>query len=116
MSFVRMHNPQTGAYAEVPADAVAHHERLGWTPEGEPRSYTEAVAEQAARDDEAALAAQEVALAAETETVADVLTRVGDDPDLARAALDAEQASDKPRKTLVDRLTTIAADSGQNGE
>ena len=37
-----------------------------------------------------------------------VLAQVGDDPALARVALDAEKASPKPRTTLVDRLSTIA--------
>lgn len=40
--------------------------------------------------------------------VDDVLTAVGDDPERAKAALDAEKASPKPRTTLVDRLSTIA--------
>lgn len=87
MRFVRMRNDSTGAHAEVAVDAVAHHERLGWVPEGGPRSYVEAVAEQAAREDEAA-----------TEAVA------------------APAVLDKTRKTPVARVTTNAADSGQNGE
>ncbi|MEV0993426.1 hypothetical protein [Nonomuraea sp. NPDC050202] len=37
-------------------------------------------------------------------TVDDVLGWVGDDPDRARAALEAEEARDKPRSTLVARL------------
>lgn len=40
--------------------------------------------------------------------VQDVLDQVGDDPEKARAALDAEQASDKPRVTLVAKLEAIA--------
>lgn len=40
-------------------------------------------------------------------TVEEVLAAVGDDPAKAAAALDAEKASAKPRKTLVDKLTGI---------
>ena len=40
--------------------------------------------------------------------VAEVLAAVGDDPERARLALEAEQASPSPRTTLVDRLSTIA--------
>lgn len=40
--------------------------------------------------------------------VAEVLAKVGDDPAKARTALLAEQASSKPRSTLVEQLTQIA--------
>lgn len=41
-------------------------------------------------------------------TVADVMAWVGDDPDRARRALDAEAAKgDKARSTLVDSLTVV---------
>ena len=36
-----------------------------------------------------------------------VLAQVGDDKGRARTALEAEQATDKPRKSLVDALTRI---------
>ena len=36
-----------------------------------------------------------------------VLAQVGDDKDRARTALEKEQATDKPRKSLVDSLTKI---------
>lgn len=42
-------------------------------------------------------------------TVADVLAQVGDDPVAAAAALADEQARDKPRPSLVDKLAAIAA-------
>lgn len=38
-------------------------------------------------------------------TVSDVLDWVGDDEDRRRAALAAELAADKPRKSLIERLT-----------
>ena len=41
-------------------------------------------------------------------TAADVLERVGDDPAAARAALAAEAASESPRKTLIERLQSLA--------
>ena len=40
-------------------------------------------------------------------SVEGVLAQVGDSRDRARTALEAEQASDKPRKSLVDALTKI---------
>lgn len=43
----------------------------------------------------------------------DVLKDVGDDRDKARAALAVEEQSDRPRKTLVNRLTEIAAASAE---
>lgn len=41
--------------------------------------------------------------------VQDVLDQVGQDPGLAQAALDAENASEKPRTTLVSKLQAIVA-------
>jgi hypothetical protein len=51
--------------------------------------------------------------AGETDTdtsVPGVLAQVGDDKGRARTALDKEQASDKPRSTLVDALNKIIDD------
>ena len=43
-------------------------------------------------------------------TVAEVMRIVGDDPEIAKAYLEAEQESDKPRSTLVGSLmATIKA-------
>lgn len=39
--------------------------------------------------------------------VADVKAEVGNDPEKALAALEAEQASDKPRSSLVDHLAAV---------
>jgi hypothetical protein len=41
-------------------------------------------------------------------TVAGILEAVGNDPQLAQAALEAENSKSKPRTTLVTQLTTIA--------
>jgi hypothetical protein len=41
-------------------------------------------------------------------TAADVLAWVGEDPDRAAAALEADQAKDKPRSTLVKQLAKLA--------
>jgi hypothetical protein len=41
-------------------------------------------------------------------TAADVLAWVGDNPERAKQALDAEQAKDKPRSTLVKQLEKLA--------
>lgn len=45
------------------------------------------------------------------DSVAAVQERVGSDPGLAQVALDAENASDKPRKTLVSYLETVISNS-----
>ena len=44
-------------------------------------------------------------------TAAEVLEAVGADPVAARRYLDAENASDKPRATLIDKLERIAGDA-----
>jgi hypothetical protein len=41
--------------------------------------------------------------------VDDVLSQVGDDPERARLALEAERSGDKPRKSLVTALERIAS-------
>jgi hypothetical protein len=41
-------------------------------------------------------------------TAADILAWVGDDPERAELALEAEQAKDKPRSTLVKQLEKLA--------
>lgn len=43
-----------------------------------------------------------------TANAADVLAWVGEDPERAAEALEAEQAKDKPRSTLVAALTKLA--------
>lgn len=43
------------------------------------------------------------------EKVEDILAAVGEDPVLAAAALETEQAKDKPRKTLVSALEALTA-------
>lgn len=45
---------------------------------------------------------------ADAKTAADVLAWAGTDPERARQALAAEQATDKPRTTLVTALTKVA--------
>jgi hypothetical protein len=65
-------------------------------------------------------AAEKVATTTAGGTVKDVLAEVGDDAEKATAALEAEQASEKPRKSLVEKLEAIVAaaddDSGGAGE
>lgn len=106
--FVRVVNEATGGDAEVPEESVAHWQRLGWEPVSDARSRAQADVEQAAREDEAAEAAQAVAADVQVATVPQILNEVGDDPALAAAALEAENQRDKPRVTLTDRLATIA--------
>lgn len=49
-------------------------------------------------------------------TIGEILDQVGEDPDLASAALAAEQASPSPRKSLVAKLEALAgASDGSEG-
>lgn len=41
-------------------------------------------------------------------TVPEVVEEVGDDPELAKATLEAEKESDSPRSTLVEKLEKVA--------
>lgn len=43
-------------------------------------------------------------------TIDDLVRWVGDDPERARQALEAEQAKDKPRSTVVKRLAALTGD------
>lgn len=45
---------------------------------------------------------------ADASTAAEVLAWVGEDPERAAEALEAEEAADKPRSTLVKQLTKLA--------
>ena len=85
---VRMTHEKYGS-RDVDESQVAAYERTRWT-----------------KADEAPAAAAE-------ETVDEVLARVGDDPEAAAAALEAEQARSKPRTTLVTALQRIATPTGQ---
>jgi hypothetical protein len=58
-------------------------------------------------DDEGDTAAETKEIMAKTADF--ILLEVGDDPDLAQAALDAEQARETPRKVLSTRLRQIIA-------
>jgi len=50
---------------------------------------------------------------AATGTIAEVLERVGDDPDKAQEALDAEESKAKPRAGLVEKLQDIIEGSDE---
>lgn len=113
--FVQMRNPANDSVDEVPADAADAYEAKGWEKLSDPRPYGTAQQERADAEAAAALAAETATAVIEQpeeQTVAAVLAEVGDDPEKARTALEAEQSRDKPRKTLIDKLTLIAG----NGE
>lgn len=113
----RCEHPDTGGQAELPTEALPTWERLGWQPISDSRSPEQAELERIEADEEqAALIAGVVAdlTADKPATVAEVLEQVGDDPEAAQVALDLELSRDNPRSTLVDGLTKIAADGGQN--
>jgi len=103
-------HPETGQLADIPTEALEGWQKLGWEPIGESQSLQEI--QTAAIQGENAQAATEAAaevLADEVpdHTVKEVLDGVGDDPVKAQAALDAEQATDAPRKTLVTALAKV---------
>lgn len=48
-------------------------------------------------------------------TVPEVLENVGDDPEKAAEALEAEQSEEEPRKTLVEKLEPLAEEAVPDG-
>lgn len=58
------------------------------------------------KDEKQMLQAEEKAA---EQTVDEILADVGDDPEKARLALEAEQGQEKPRKSLVAKLEKVAA-------
>lgn len=114
----RCRHADTGHEAEIPTEALGAYARLGWEPITDSRSFDEAEQERIDADNEAAARLQSVVeeLSADKRpTVEAVLEQVGDDPDAARAALDIEQGADRPRTTLVARLTQIIDTAGDAG-
>lgn len=117
--WTRARNADTGGEAVVPVDSLVNIGAKGWEAYGDPTEDRSSLVTQIDQEKaEAALVArQEAAQAAQTaaEGTRDaVLAEVGDDPARARAALEAEQAKDKPRSTLVAALEPIAnSDAGQ---
>lgn len=114
--FTRMRHAELDAEAEIPAAAAEAMQAKGWEPVSEPRSYAEALDEptlaaqrQAAERDRARAEMDDAA----EDNVKQVLARVGDDPALARAALEAESKRDRQRTSLVSKLEQIAAQDGQ---
>lgn len=119
--YTRCRHNETGHEAEIPTEALDAWSRLGWESIGDSRSQNEA--EQERIDAENASADLQVEVAEELAApkppkVSEVLAQVGDDPEAAQAALDAEQARENPRTTLVDGLQKIidAATGGENQE
>lgn len=104
------HN-ETGQETNIATDALPGWQKLGWEPIGESHSLEElqtaAVEAEIART-AAQSEAEAVAEDVEDHTIKEVLDEVGDDPVKAQAALDAENATEKPRKTLVAALTKVA--------
>jgi hypothetical protein len=88
VNFVRCTHPDVEAEAVLPVSAL----RLlpGWDPV-EPAEVVDTA-----------------------QTVPQVLAEVGDDPVKAAAALEAEQATNKPRKSLVEGLSSITAPHKEN--
>lgn len=116
--FVRIEHPDVAGRAVVPVGAMPAYQALGWEPVSEPRPYGELVDEETIRAQE--LAAEQESGQAEAQadgTVAQVLERVGDDPEAAEAALRVEQEKTQPRVTLVAELERIAGQANsESGE
>jgi hypothetical protein len=106
---MRMYHPQLGVERDVPDEpaCVAVHEDGGWRPAPTPERQS------AAHEPEpvtyAPVDGAGGALVPPDGTVDDVLGWVDGDPARARAALDAEQAREKPRSTLVTDLEGVLA-------
>lgn len=107
LQVTRCQHKETGQFADIPTDALPGWEKHGWDPIGESHSleelHTAAVAAEYAQAAAEAAAPDVV----EDHTVAEVLAEVGDDSVKAQAALDAEQAAEKPRKSLVAALSKV---------
>lgn len=110
LQVTRCQHNETGQVTDIPTDALEGWQKLGWQPIGESHSleelHTAAVhAEQAQAVAE--VAAEHIAEDVEDHTIKEVLDEVGDDPVKAQAALEAEEAAEKPRKTLLAALTKV---------
>jgi hypothetical protein len=119
--FVKMRNPANGSVDEIPAGAADAYERKGFERLTGARSYAQAdqervEAELAAEAElaRAGDAAEDIAETVDERTVDQVLADVGNDPDLAQAALTAEWAG-RNRSTLTAQLEHIIA-AGQTGD
>lgn len=101
---MRMYHPALGVEKDVPddPDCVSVHEEGGWRPAPKPRRASPAHEPEPVAY--APVDATGGALVPPDGTVDEVRAWVAGDPARARAALDAEQASDKPRSTLVTEL------------
>lgn len=110
LQVTRCQHNETGAFANIPTDALPGWQKLGWDPVDESRSLEEMrTAEVRAETEQAAAESAADALAGEVDdhTVKEVLDEVGDDPVKAQAALDAEQGTEKPRKSLIAALNKV---------
>jgi hypothetical protein len=115
--FTLCRHAETGQEAELPTEALAGWQKLGWEAVSESRTLSDAHDQAVAAD----VAVEELAVEVPDLTVKQVLDEVGDDPEKAAAALEAEQGRTKPRASLVARLKKIVAaagdvDAGQTGE
>jgi hypothetical protein len=111
--WIRVKHPITDGSAIVPVDSLPLMTATGWEPVGEATAdrmdlLRRADQEVMDADDLDAVRAEEAAHTAVAGRAADVLDAVGDDPDAARAALEAERGKEKPRTTLVTQLQRIA--------
>lgn len=110
LQVTRCQHKETGQFADIPTEALPGWEKLGWDPLGPSQSLAEIHdAKVTAENAQAATEAAADVLADEVpdHTVKEIVDEVGDDPVKAQAALEAEQATDAPRKTLVAALTKV---------
>lgn len=116
-----LRHPVTGGEWEAPTDSVDAwtSPELGWEAVTGSRTPSAVLAERVAADEAHAARIDQVAQLVTgdtTPTIAEIEAQVGDDPDAALVALQAEQARPTPRTTLVERLTKIATQGGHTEE
>jgi hypothetical protein len=115
MDFVKVHHEELGANAVIPVSALELHLSRGWAQTTGPTSDLTRFEEP--EPGRPVIGGWEPAppYVPVDAPVAEVLDTVDGDPAKARSALAAEQDSDKPRKTLTDKLARVAEQTKENG-
>jgi hypothetical protein len=99
-----MKHSETGGEWECPTVLIEHYERLGWVVmDSPPEEQLPAVGEFASAADAPAPATKDPAVEFDPaeHTVAEVKEHLAEHPEDAEQVVEAEQASDTPRKSIV---------------
>lgn len=120
MARVTIVHPVTGHTAEITESALGTVARSGWVladDEGAPVEGWTAPSDSLIPDDEPPVEAPAADDAQVPDgTVHEILDWVGDDPARAQAALEAEQAKDTPRISLVEPLQALSDTNPESQE